>query len=226
MVREIVAIARDRADEVQLGNPKYMDEINKVIQDLKDTLRANKDLVALSAPQIGENMRIFCIKFARGDIRAFINPLIITRKGIHLSRESQIGYGGQEYIVPRHNEIDAAYQTPVGSKDVNAFMEAVGEVFQQMIEIMDGVLIEDYGLIILPEFDKASDKDKQEVIDMYLNNLEEKSKNIDEKINSDSELSRMSKSIDFMTKLSLGKIETANFTEEEIKKYKEEHKDE
>lgn len=226
MVREIVAIARDRADEVQLGNPKYMDEINKVIQDLKDTLRANKDLVALSAPQIGENMRIFCIKFARGDIRAFINPLIITRKGIHLSRESQIGYGGQEYIVPRHNEIDAAYQTPVGSKDVNAFMGAVGEVFQQMIEIMDGVLIEDYGLIILPEFDKASDKDKQEVIDMYLNNLEEKSKNIDEKINSDSELSRMSKSIDFMTKLSLGKIETANFTEEEIKKYKEEHKDE
>ena len=152
MKRDIVAINRDRADEVQLGNPKYMDQINTVIQDLKDTLRANKDLVALSAPQIGENMRIFCIKFARGDIRAFINPLIITRKGIHLSRETQIGYNGPEYIVPRHNDINAAYQTPVGAKEVNSFLGTVGEVFQQMIEVMDGVLIEDYGLIILPEF--------------------------------------------------------------------------
>lgn len=218
MKKEIISATEivDRCDEVSLDNPEEAPIINEVIQNLKDTLRANRDMVALAAPQIGNNMRVFCIKFKNGDIRAFIDPVIVTRKGIHLSRETQIGFADTtEYIVPRNNEIHVAYVTPVNKPEVNAFIDVVGEVFQQMMDLIDGVLLSSYGLEIIEGFDKASKADKQAIIDMYLESLSLQQKALEEEIASDEELSRMSKSIDFMTKLSLGEIKTEVLTPEE-----------
>ena len=124
---------RTRCDEVVL-NMFEKQRVTKIINDLKDTLRANISLVALSASQLGIQERIFAIKFADGDIRAFINPAIVRTNGMHLSRETQIGLDTAEYIVPRSDEIFATYQTPdmTDNCDMNKFTGAVAEVFQQM----------------------------------------------------------------------------------------------
>lgn len=215
---------RDRSDEVVL-NIFERQRVVGLINDLKDTLKANKDLVALAAPQIGKKERVFAIKFADGDIRAFINPAIVRTNNMHLSREKAIGLNDEEeYIVPRADEVFATYQTPdmmADKCDMNKFTGAVAEVFQQMNDLLNGVLLEDIGLIVLPEFDNASDEEKQEIISMYLDSLGARKDLIEEMINKDPDAKNMNKAIEFMTKLQLGEIETIPLTEEEIKELKE-----
>lgn len=207
----------DRCDEAQLGNPKVQGHIDETIQELKKILRADKDLMAITSAHLGiHDMRIICIKFANGDIRTFINPLIFGRKGMHLSRERQIGSKSKtEYIVPRSDEVAVAYQTPVGKEEANSFMDVVSEVFQQMNEVLDGTLLSDYGLEIISGFDEADAETKQEIVRLYLASLDEQSKGIEEEIKNNAELNRMNKAIDFMTKISTGEIETIELTEEE-----------
>jgi len=219
---------RDRADEIVL-NPLKKPEVVGLINDLKDTLKANKDLVALAAPQLGKKQRVFAIKFADGDIRAFINPAIVRTNGMHLSRETSIGLDDTEYIVPRADEIYATYQTPdmTDNCDMNKFTGAVAEVFSQMNDLLNGVLLEDIGLIVLKGWDKASQEEREEIIKMYLESLTTRKDTIEELINSNPESRDMNRAIEFMTKLQLGEIETVPLTEEEMKRYKEaEKKDE
>lgn len=213
---------RDRSDEVVL-NPMKRPEVVGLINDLKDTIKANKNLVALAAPQLGKKDRIFVIKFADGDVRAFINPAIVRTEGMHLSRETSIGLDDVEYIVPRANEVYATYQTPdmIDTCDMNKFTGAVAEVFLQMNDLLNGILLEDIGLEVLPGWDDASQEEKEEIIKMYLDSLSQKKSRIEEDIESNPESRNMNKAIEFMTKLQLGEIETMPLTEEEQKELKE-----
>ncbi len=52
----------ERCDEINVFENNA--QVRKIISDLKDTLKANSDLVALAAPQLGYKVRIFCIGFA------------------------------------------------------------------------------------------------------------------------------------------------------------------
>ena len=44
-------------------------DLTRTIKELKATLKANKDLMALAGPQLGYKDRVFCIKFADGEIK-------------------------------------------------------------------------------------------------------------------------------------------------------------
>ena len=90
-----------------------------------------------------------------------------------------------------------------------------------MNDLINGVLLEDIGLIVLPGWDKASDEEKQEIISMYLDTLEKDKKIIEENIAKNPESKDMNKAIEFMTKLQLGEIETMPLTEEEMKEIEE-----
>ena len=207
----------DRSDEVNLKEVKETVRVTKIINELKDILREEKDLVALAAPQLGYKDRIFCIKFANGDIRAFINPLVFANKGFHLSREVPIGINNIEYIIPRASEVHAAYQTPIGKNESNAFKGAVGEVFQQMIQLLDGVTLDEIGLEILEGFDDLNKDERRKIIEMYLTSLKNEQKELEKEINNDSKLSSIDASIDIMKKINLGQLEVTPLTEEQEK---------
>ena len=55
------------------------EEGEEIISKIKEVMEANTELLALSAPQIGINKRIFCLRF-NDQIKTFINP-IITKEG-------------------------------------------------------------------------------------------------------------------------------------------------
>lgn len=203
-----------RADEVNLKDTKVFKHVQKIIADMQDVLRANTQLVAIAAPQVRHKVRIFCIRFSNSDIRTFINPLITYRKGTHLSREIQYGGSVQEYIVPRSDEINATYQTPTGSIESNKFLGMPGEVFQQMVDLLDGVLLSDYALEVIPGFDEASDEEKQEVITYYLDTLRLKNDALDFQIKADKEAADLNKAIDLLTKIRTGEITTEPIFEE------------
>lgn len=192
----------DRADETILADEG---SLNETISEIKEILYANDELVALSAPMIGVNKRLFCIKFNGGDIRTFINPMVIKFSGLHLSIENNASIEG-EYMIPRYDEIEATYQTPTGVIESNAFKSYPGEVFQQMVYTLDGVYIDDFGLEIVPEFYDATDEVKQEIVNMYIDSLKQSKKDIDDEIESNDDLKKISSAIDFMTGVATGKV--------------------
>lgn len=186
----------ERSDEAVLADEE---KINQTIKWLKDILYHHEDLVALSAPQIGVNMRLFCIKFADGDIRTFANPLIVKTNNLHLSRESSISIPGKEFIIPRYNEIEAVYQTPVGKIEQNLFKDAVSDVFQQMVQLLDGITLETLGLELVEDWDSYPEEERQQVIDMYLESLQKRNEFLQEEIKGNPELKQINDAIDFMT---------------------------
>ena len=139
---------------------------------------------------------------------------------MHLSREIQLGHDSNiEYIVPRFNEIEMSFQTPVGNIQSNMFTEIVGEVIQQMDDLLNGVMLEDYGLEVIEGFDEATQEEKEEIIKMYLEHLQEQDKALQQIIDEDKDHAKMNEAIEFMEQAKLGNVEI-KFEEKPEKKTK------
>ena len=196
----------DRCDEIS----PFAEEkrVTKIVNDLKDTLIDNPNLVALCAPQLGHKLRIFCIKFANKEIKSFVNPMITKSEGIHLCREFNPSIPGKEYIMSRNDKIILTFQTPTGKIEENIFEGVVAEVIQQQVNMLDGVLLSDFGLEVLPEFDKASKEEQDQVINWWLDSLKEKNEALAKEIDSNEDLFKIKKAIEFMTKVASGEVKT------------------
>jgi hypothetical protein len=71
------------------------------------------------------------------------------------------------------------YQTPLGKIESKQFMGAAAKVFQHEMDHLDGLLLSDIGLEIDELFDNATEEERMEVINMYLDSLDIKQKEID-----------------------------------------------
>lgn len=207
---------RIRCDEINLFEDDIKGAISNAIEALKDHLRNHSKLIAISAPQLGYRYRIFCMKFDGNDIRTFINPLIISRKELYLNEEKQIGFEDDDiYFVPRYKEVTAGYQTPTGRVESNIFQNEAGAVFEQMIQLLDGIFISDFGLIKLDGFDEASEDEKREIFKMYAQSLLNENQIMQEHIKENKTLSQIDTLTKFYTELTLGNIELVDMTEED-----------
>ncbi len=194
----------ERSEEI---NPfTEENKVKKIVNDLKDTLIANKDVVALSASQIGSPYRIFCLKFSDNELRAFVNPMITKSEGMHLCREVNASLPNSEYIMPRSDKIILRFQTPTGVITENIFEGVVAEVVQQQMQLLDGILISDIGLPILEGFDEATEEEKQQIIDMWLDNLKKHNNDLNKEIDSNEDMLKVKKAIEFMTKVANGEV--------------------
>lgn len=199
-----------RANEIGMLQSKRDYKLaTTIVGRLKDILRTDKSTIALAAPQIGYPYRIFCVRFSDGEIRGFVNPLIYkTSKDVHLSRERQLGHNSEtEYIIPRCNEVEMSFQTPVGHLESNLFKDTMGEVVQQMDDLLNGVLLEDYGLEVIDGFDDASEEDKGEIIKMYLDHLQDEADAIKERLANDKEHAKCNEAMELMEQAKLGNVE-------------------
>lgn len=174
----------------------------EITSALKKTIEKN-NLTALSAPAIGYNKRIFCIKF-KEEIKTFINPLISNSKGIQLSREKCTSIPGREFIVPRNNDITVIYQRPMGQVESRQLVGLSAFIFQHEMQHLDGLLLSDFALEIDDDWDNASEQEREEVINAYLESLDLKEKELSKEINEDKELKQVSDAIDFMTSVYKG----------------------
>lgn len=206
----ILAISRDlgklsqRSEEVNIL--KEYRHVANVISELKETIRANKDLVALSASQIGYFDRIFCINF-NNDIRAFVNPVITKTEGLKFVREKSPSIPDKEYIVPRSETVYAVYQQPNGTPESNKFEGPVAEIFQHQVDMLDGVFISDFGLEVLPEFDLATEEEKKSLIKEYIKFLRRKEKKLNKEIDNDLDLKKIVDGAKFINAVAKGEVE-------------------
>lgn len=214
-VREIITdetILGSRSDEVDVVKQGTM--VRQIIHTIKDTMRG-KNLKYLAAPVIGLPYRIFCMDFSDSEIKTFVNPIITSAEGLQLARESCECIPNKEFIRPRNPKIKVMYQNPTGKVLQTEFVGLSAVVFQHNIDHLDGVLLSDVGLEIDEQWDKASDEEKREVIDAYLDSLDMKQKELEKEIEEDPDLKRTSDAIDFMTKVQRGEVKFEPIRQEE-----------
>ena len=109
------------------------------------------------------------------------------------------------------------FQNLKGVVDQHVIEGVVAEVFQQQVQLLDGVMIDDFGLEVIPEFDKAPESEQKEVIDWWLNNLKSQDESLKEEIQNNEELLTVKKAIDFMAGVAKGdiKLEKVDLKKEE-----------
>lgn len=197
-----------RAEEIDIKTENNL--MREIISALKHTIELN-NIISLSAPAIGYNKRIFCIKFDT-EIKTFINPVISSYKGLQLFTEICQSIPNKKYLRIRNNDIQVIYQKPTGSPESRQIVGLAASVFQHEMDHLDGILLSDIGLEIDDDFENASQEEKNEVINWYLDTLDLQAKQLNTEIENDSELSRLKDGIDFMTSVYKGetKLEIKN----------------
>ena len=185
-----------RSDEVDII--KENKEVREIVNFLKRTLKKTDGMKALSAPVIGYNKRIFCIKYGPEDVETYINPVISNQKGLQLSRETCYCIPGKEYIRIRTNDINVMYQKPTGKTESKHIVGYAALVFQHEIDHLDGITLEDLGLECWPEFDSATEEERNEVINSYIDSLDLNKEQINKEIEEDPELKKIIDASRFM----------------------------
>ena len=205
IITDEVALS-ERAEEIDTLHDSQL--LQEIVRYLKRTLRKRDDLFALSAPAIGYNKRVFCMKFENDQIKTFINPVIesYSPNGMQLSREKCSSIPGKEYIRVRNNDIRVMYQRPTGDAESNRLLGKAALVFQHEMDHLEGVLISDIGLEVIPEFDAATDEERSEVIKEYLDSLDIRLKQTNEEIQNDPELKQIDDATKFMTGVLTGEV--------------------
>ncbi len=142
-------------------------EGNDIITKIKEVMHANEDLIALSAPQIGINKRIFCLRF-NDQIKTFINPIITKKKGLNIIVETCSSMPGKEIVIGRPEEITVVYYNENFKYEDNKLLGVAASLFDQQAQILDGVMPSDLGLVSDIEADgKIEDADMEEIIKFY-----------------------------------------------------------
>lgn len=191
----------DRATEINYAVDNKL--IREIVSSLKHTIEKN-NITALSAPAIGYEYRIFCIKFNE-EIKTFINPIIMDAKGLQLSREKCTSIPNKEFIIPRNNDLTVAYQRPTGKIETRQIVGLAALVFQHEMQHLDGILLSDLGLEIDSQWDEATDDERAEVLKEFLDSLDLYSSELEKEIQTNPELKQMSDAIDFMASVQTGK---------------------
>ena len=112
----------------------------QVIQDLRDTLRANHDrCVGMAANMIGVNKRIIIFTSGMLDV-VMVNPKIVEKSGAFQTEEGCLSLTGQrrcrryEHITVEY--LDSRFQPKKGS-----FSGFTAQIIQHECDHLDGIII-------------------------------------------------------------------------------------
>lgn len=211
----VLAIVKDpvklseRCDEINVG--ENFKVVRKIVSELKDTLIANKDMVALAAPQLGYPYRIFCIRFADENIQAFINPIVTKNQGKCLMIEQTASLPDKEFMIQRSDRVMAGYQMPSGQYNELSLKYPLAAVFENMLDVIDGTLFFKYetiGLEIDKDYYKASKEEKEELHKWYFETyLPAKLKALQETADNDEDVKAIQNQIKYYTSIAKGETE-------------------
>ena len=136
MIREII---HDPLLLAQKSEPAA-EKDRRIITDLTDTLRANRDrCVGMAANMIGERKRI--IAFYNGPIlMIMINPKITKKSGEYMAEEGCLSLAGTRQT-KRWQELTVSYLNESFQPLVNTFHGFTAQIIQHEYDHCEGVLI-------------------------------------------------------------------------------------
>ena len=190
----------------------------EIITKIKAVMEADETILALAAPQIGINKRIFCLRF-NDQIKTFINPIITKKTGLSVNIESCVSLPGKEIVIGRPTEITVVYYNDEFKYEDNKLLGIAASLFDQQAQILDGILPSDLGMVSDIETDgKIEDTDMEEIITFYKETfLPSKLSALQKVIGTDEELEKNYKELKFTEGVINGRIAVVE-PEEDTKK--------
>lgn len=114
MIREVVQIGNPVLRETCKPVTRFDGEINALLDDLKDTVRAEHG-AGLAAPQIGVPVRVAVVDVDEGFFE-FINPVFVWQKGEQVGPEGCLSIRGKMGTVRRPDKVKVIFQNRKGDK--------------------------------------------------------------------------------------------------------------
>lgn len=180
------------------------DEGLDVIGKLKEAMDADKTILALTAPQIGIDSRIFCIRF-NDQIKTFINPIVTKKSKYEIKPESFVSMPGKEILITRPEELTIVYYTEEFKYEENKLLGAAARLFDQSCQLLDGVTPADLGLVSDVETDGSladlSEEEITQVVEIYKQFIKTKGEALQREIKEDPEVEKAYKQLQFTEKV-------------------------
>lgn len=178
-----------------------------IISKIKELMLTDESIVALSAPQIGINKRIFCLRF-NDQIKTFINPIITKKKGMNIVVETCPSMPGKEIVIGRPEEITAVYYNEDFKYEDNKLLGAAASLFDQQAQLLDGVLPSELGLVSDIQTDgKIEEEDIPEIVSFYKNTfLPSRLNHLKSLIDSDDDVAKIFNTLKFSEGVINGRI--------------------
>ena len=191
------------------------EEGTEIITKIKEVMKANTELLALAAPQIGINKRIFCLRFS-DQIKTFINPIITKKKGLKIVIETCASMPGKEIVIGRPEEITVVYYNDEFNYEDNKLVGISASLFDQQAQILDGVLPNELGLVSDIELDgKIEETDLAEIIPFYKDTfLPSKLESLNKAIETDEKIAKAFNQLKFTEGVINGRIAVIESDEE------------
>lgn len=151
MIRQIVTTqTSDLSRPSGLRNPArvvtdFGKELETLLEDLDDTLRASKIAVGLAAPQIGSGLRVAAINIKREEPTLFlINPVLLETSGKNETKyESCMSLPHLKGRVERRHKALVSYKNVSGEVEELHATGFLARVVQHEIDHLDGKLYAD-----------------------------------------------------------------------------------
>lgn len=180
------------------------EEGTTIINSIKEAMEADKTILALSAPQIGIDSRIFCIRF-NDIIKTFINPIVTKKSNYIIKPETFVSMPGKEILITRPEELTVVYYTDEFKYEENKLLGAAARLFDQHCQLLDGVLPSDLGLVSDVETDGSladlSEEEIAQVIEIYKQFIKAKTAGLQKQIEEDEEVKKQYNALKFTEKV-------------------------
>lgn len=116
------------------------DDYQGVIKNLIQVLKASKDGVGLSAPQIGLFKRVIVVQDSNEDIVPLINPEIIeSSKDNVYGKEGCLSFPGHYFVIERPKEITVKYLDGEFKEQTTTFKNFQARIVCHEIDHLDGI---------------------------------------------------------------------------------------
>ena len=174
--------------------------IESTVKELKEILEAKPDVYALCAPQIGIDERIICIKF-NDVIKTFVNPIVTKKLKFSVQGELCASMPGKEILITRPEEITVVYYTDELKYEDNKLIGVAARIFDQQVQLLDGVIPSELGLVSDIEHDGSlkdlTEEEFKEVVEIYKQFIKSKLATIEKNLGDDEELAKEYRSLKF-----------------------------
>jgi peptide deformylase len=118
--------------------------IQKLIDDMIDTLHADPNRAGLAAPQVGVLLRIAVIEVPEHELITLINPEIVKKEGERIVQEGCLSIPGYFGEIKRAVTVKAKAQNRHGKQFRLKAQGLLAQALEQEIEHLDGILYIDH----------------------------------------------------------------------------------
>jgi peptide deformylase len=118
--------------------------IQKLIDNMIDTVRAEPNRAGLAAPQVGVLLRIAVIEVPEHELITLVNPEIVKKEGERVVQEGCLSVPGYYGEIKRAETVKIKAQDRYGKIFRLKGQGLLAQAFEQEIEHLDGILYIDH----------------------------------------------------------------------------------